>query len=524
MAVRKTIDETIEATRLACEADLATFITVVHPGRVLGAIHRELIRWITREDAMSHQMVLLPRDHQKSAIAAYYAAWCVVRNPAIRILYISSTAQLAIKQLKFIKDILTSKKFRLYWPDMVNVDEGRREKWSETEIAVDHPKRKQEYIREATVFTAGLTTNTVGLHCDLCVLDDVVVYDTAYTEDGRSRLETQYSLLASIEGTDAKELVVGTRYNAKDLYGTLLEKRVRQFNENGEVVSERDLYEVFERAVEDHGDGTGEFLWPRQQRPDGRWFGFNADILETKRTQYLDQSQFRAQYYNNPNYDEDSVIRTEYFQYYDRAFLSRQNGFWYIKGRRLNLFASVDFAFSLGKKSDYTAIVVVGVDADQNYYVLDIDRFKTNLHSEYFQRILNLYRKWEFRKLIAEVTAGQAVIVEDLKQNYIRVYGLALSVEDVRPTGKQGSKEERVRAILQPRYSNRQIWHYQGGLCQVLEEELVQAHPSHDDVKDALASAVIACRPPSRNSSFGKLNVETDRPRLQANARFGGFA
>jgi len=45
-------------------------------------------------------------------------------------------------------------------------------------------------------------------------------------------------------------------------------------------------------------------------------------------------------------------------------------------------------------------------------------------------------------------------------------------------------------AVLEPKYANHQIWHYMGGNCQALEEELVFANPAHDDIKDALASAV----------------------------------
>jgi hypothetical protein len=148
--------------RSECEADLAKFIQLVHPQRVLGAIHHKVIKWWNREDAKSHQLLLLPRDHQKSALLGYRCAHAITKNPAVRILYISSTSNLATKQLKFIKDILTSDIYRRYWPDMVNIDEAKREKWTETEISVDHPLRKQEAVRDPTIFTAGLTTNIAG--------------------------------------------------------------------------------------------------------------------------------------------------------------------------------------------------------------------------------------------------------------------------------------------------------------------------------------------------------------------------
>lgn len=509
--------------RKAAEADLEKFIRLVHPKRVLGAVHQELISWWNREDAKSHQLVLLPRDHQKSAMVAYRVAWEITRNPAVRILYISSTSNLAVKQLKFIKDILTSAQYRKYWPEMIHPDEIKREKWTETEISVDHPKRKEELIRDPTVFTAGLTTTITGMHCDIAVLDDVVVRENAYTEEGRDKVVEQYSLLSSIEGARGREWIVGTRYHPADLYSTLKGIKVEIFTEDGEYDEKEsyDLYEVFEKQVESVGDGTGEFIWPKQQRSDGTWFGFDQKELARKRAQYIDKTQFRAQYYNDPNDVTNSLIPRETFQYFEKSYLGRSDGKWSFKGRRINVFASVDFAFSLNSRSDYTAIVVVGVDQFNNYYVLDIDRFKTDKISEYFKHILQLHQKWDFRVLGAEVTVAQDIIVKDLKENYIRVHGLALSVKDFRPTRNEGTKVERMKAILQPRYENRQIWHYRGGNCQILEDELVLDHPPHDDVKDALAACISICTPPS--SQQGNRNQASEFA-LKLHPKFGGIS
>lgn len=490
-----------EETRLAAEANFEIFVRLVQPQNIIGSCHSELMAWMTREDKKHHQLVLMPRAHRKSYYAGLYAAWKITRNPAIKILYISSASNLATKQLKAIKDILTSDTYRYYWPEMVNEDEGRREKWTEKEISVDHPKRKEEGIRDPTVFTAGLTTSIVGLHCGLNIMDDVVTQQNAWTEEGREKVRQQYSLLAAIEDPDAEQLITGTRYHPNDLYGTLLDKKIQIYSEEGDLIEESDLYEVFLRQVETRGDGTGEYLWPRQQRSyDGQWFGFNQNILATKKSQFLDQVSFRAQYYNNPNDTENAPIQKDSFQYYDRSFLSSNNGVWYYKHNRLNVFASIDFAYSLSKKADYTSIVVVGVDGYSNYYVLDIDRFKTDLVSEYYRRILSLHQKWQFKQVKAEVSVAQKVIVTDLKQNYIRPNGIALSIKEFNPTRLQGTKEERINSILEPRYNNRQIWHYQGGHCQTLEEELVLNHPPHDDIKDALATCVDFCIAPSPSS------------------------
>ncbi len=426
----------------------------------------------------------------KSALVAYRVAWEVTKNPSIRVLYISSTANLATKQLKFIKDILTSDNYRLYWPEMVEKDEAKREKWTEREISVDHPQRKEDFIRDPTIFTAGLTSNIVGMHCDVAVLDDVVVHGNAYIEEMREKIKEQYGYLSSIESTNAREWVVGTRYHPKDLYSDLIAMQVEAYDERGKFKDGDDLFEIREWPVESTGDGTGEFLWPRQQYPDGKWFGFDQDQLAKKKAQYPNKIHFRAQYYNDPNDESSSPIQRSLFQYYDANYLKRRQGRWSFGEDALNVVASVDFAFSTGKKSDSTSIVVVGVDGKMNYYILEIDRFKTDKISEYFNRILKLYEKWGFRKIRAEVSVAQQVIVKDLKENYIKPYGLSLVVDEFRPSRWQGSKDERIFAVLEPKYANRQIWHYQGGNCQALEEELISANPPHDDIKDALSSAV----------------------------------
>jgi hypothetical protein len=497
---------------------LPTLINLVHPRRLLGGVHHELCEWQDRPDAKSHQLILLPRDHQKSAILAYRCFQAILRNPAVRILYLSSTANLATKQLKFIKDLLTDRVTRFYWPELVNEDEGKREKWTETEISVDHPLRKEWSVRDPTIFTGGLTTNITGLHSDIIAADDLVTDANAYTDEGRETVRRQYSYLASINTTGSKLWMTGTRYFPQDLYNDVLSARVQMYNDDGEMVTDDPLYEVFERQLEDRGDGTGQYIWPKSQGADGKWFGFDQSERAKKYAGYLDKAAFYAQYYNNPNMIESGGISREKFQYYDTSKLARREGQWFFNGRRLNVFAAVDFAYSLSKEADFTSIVVVGVDKDFNYYVLDIDRFKTKEPSEYFKHILLLHRKWDFRKLRAEVTAAQTVIVETLKQSYIKPHGLAISIDEYRPSRAQGTKEERIGGILQPRYDNQQIWHYQGGLTDILEQELVQLKPAHDDVKDALAACIDVAKAPSGV-------YEVKRPIMQlVHSRFGGIA
>ena len=65
------------------------------------------------------------------------------------------------------------------------------------------------------------------------------------------------------------------------------------------------------------------------------------------------------------------------------------------------------------------------------------------------------------------------------------------------------------------------MWHMEGGWTSVLEEELVLARPAHDDIKDALASAVSIATPPARSA---RSRIEDFLKPSTLNNRFGGYA
>ena len=505
----------IDQIREAAEADLLTFIKLVAPHLLLGAIHEELITWWSRTDRKDNQLVLLPRGHMKSKLAAYRTAWYITNHPETTVLYVSATADLAEKQLYAIKQIIDSPIYRRYWSNMIHPEEGKREKWAVAEIAVDHPQRKLEGIRDATCKAVGLTSNTTGFHADIVVLDDIVVPSNAYSEDGREKVTNAYSQLASIENPGAEEWVVGTRYHPKDIYDTMINMKETYYDNEEDEESEIEVYELFQRVVEIEG----EFLWAKRTRKDGKAFGFDAKELARIKAKYIDTTQFYSQYYNDPNTTENARINSDNFQYFDKAALNVKDGDWYIRDRKLNIFAAIDFAFSLRRQADYTALVVVGVDHQANYYVLDIDRFKTERIVDYYTRILHAWEKWGFRKIRAEITVAQQTIVKELKDSYLKPNGIPLSIDEFRPTRHLGDKAQRVGAILEPKYDNLQVWHYKGGNCQTLEEELVMVHPPHDDVKDALANAMAISLVPKLRMSQG-LGFNKALP---THSRFGGI-
>lgn len=500
--------------------DLFFFAKLVNPGYVYGEIHEKLFKWMQEytlfgqgEVSTSNKLMLLPRAHLKSHLVATWTAWIITRHPEITMLYVSATAELAETQLFAIQNILASTVYQRYFPEYINPQEGKREKWSQRKFSIDHVKRRKEGIRDATVSTAGLTTNTTGWHADIILADDLVVPENAYTEDGRDGVLKKSSQFTSIRNAGGFTMACGTRYHPSDVYATWKLQEYDVYNEQGDITNRESVWSIQEYAVE----VDGVFIWPKTMRTDGKFFGFDAQVLSRIRAEYSDRTQFYAQYYNNPNDPGSNRINRNKFQYYDKKFLKQEGGSWYFKRNKLNVYAAIDFAFSLSKKSDNTAIVVIGVDAEGFIYVLDIDVFKSDKISEYFTHLADLHSKWDFNKLRAEVTVAQSIIVRDLKDK-MREEGLRISIDEHRPTRNEGNKQERIASALEHRYENMSMWHYKGGYTDILEEELILARPPHDDVKDALASAVEIAVKPKRNR-----NTDSDeRHNIVYHPRFGG--
>ncbi len=141
-----------------------------------------------------------------------------------------------------------------------------------------------------------------------------------------------------------------------------------------------------------------------------------------------------------------------------------------------------------------------------------------NKISVMYDRVVNAYKKWKFRKLRAEVVQAQGMIVSQFK-DYMRTQNILFTIEEYHPP-RNMKKAERISAILEPRYSNKLVWHYKGGNCQILEEELLMSNPEHDDIKDALASVVEIAKPPMAANKTWRRNND----KVIYSSRFGGVA
>ena len=502
--------------RITALNNLEAFIRLVAPYQLIAHCHSIMCKW-AQDYQNENRLLLWPRDHGKSRYSAFYAAWEIVRDPATTIIYASATAEKAEEQLRFIKTILESKVVKRYFPGLIHPEEGRREAWNKTFIVVDHPHRKKEGVVDSTLMTCGLEKTITGKHCKQFLLDDIVVPENN-TETGRRDVNNWAAQAASIMSAESSMLVVGTRYHPLDAYQVMMDMNYDDptENEDGEIVVEEvKMFSVMQDDVEI----DGEFLWPRQQRKDGKYFGFNPKILARKKAVYEANNQitqFYAQYYNDPNDKSTAPISRDLFRYYKREELENIAGSWHITGKPCWLYAAVDMAASTKDRADYTVVIVGAIDDEANRYVVDIQRFKTQKSSPIFDAIKEAFIKYRFKKLRVEAVSGFRLVAQDLADR-LAAEGVRIPIDLYIPPNTDG-KFARVNGILEPLYQSGAIYHYKGGNCQVLEDELVSVNPLHDDTKDSWAMACDVMVKPIPRRQQGSSNV------LAFHNRFGGVA
>lgn len=511
-----------DAAREVLEQDLWEFAKYINPHYCYGDIHEEVFRWLQDSGPHNHQLLLMPRGHLKSHCIAVWCVWWITKDPCTSIIYLSAGEDLATVQIYAIKNMITSDRYRRLWPDMIQKEDAKRDKWTAWGFNVDHPKRKEMGIRDMTLLIKTVKSNFVGLHCDVTIFDDVVVPNNAYTETGRKEVRGAISQCTSIQNPGGFTKAVGTRYHPADTYSDFKEAVIKIWDpDQQEFIREDNLWDIVEYQVESFGDMTGEFLWPRTVNPtDGKPYGFDTPSLAAIQARYFSQgenAQFYAQYYNDPNDPDSEKVSRDCFQFYDPKFVTFTDGFFYFNKKRLILSAAMDVAWTTNKGSDYTAIAVVGVDSEWNIYVLALDRFKTQDYDTYYEHVNALYSQWGFKKLHVETNAGGTLVASEIKKR-LKQNGHTLMVVGKASTANEGKKEERHNAILVPRVKNGQVYFAKGGLTQVAIEEIVLERPPHDDLKDVLTAAisnlVVA---PSRTE-----NTNNNIVPFRYHTRFGG--
>lgn len=359
------------------------------------------------------------------------------------------TAKKFLRQIK--QELERNKRLQELFPDVLYADPGRESpKWSEDEGLV---VRRDSNPKEATVEAWGLVdSQPTGGHFTVRVYDDVVEQKAVQTVDAMRRTTDAWALSLNLGARGGVARYPGTRYHYNDTYGEMIRRgavKVRKYP-----------------ATE---DGTVE----------GNPVLLTRDELDRKRRD-MGSFVFACQMMQDPKADEVNGFNQEDMRFYEE-----------IDRSKLNVYMMVDPANEKKKSSDYTALVVVGLGADENFYVLDIVRDRLNL-KERGRLVLEKHRQWKPIRTGYEKYGMQADIdyIEELQERETYRF-------EITPLAGALGNLDRVRRLVPTHEEHR--WYYPKAITYVgqdrraqnmvnvlIEEELVPFPVGmHADIMDA---------------------------------------
>lgn len=444
-------------------------------------LHKRVCDFIQDNIKKKKILLLLPRGTFKSSIVTVgYPLWRIAKNPNDRGLISNATYNLAcdfVGQVK--KNLQFNENYRQLYGDFSTEAPIWRENAFQVNIGKDHPEYNDESFRSkaATLTALGAESGHTGTHFNYAILDDLVARENISTMDRIQKIIDFYKDVLDLVDVDESGhkqiIIIGTTWHQADLYSWIQDDETGISDEF--AILKLPAYGNFDDKGEFHGEwGKGPLLFP----PRLDW-----KIMEQlKNNQEL--SHFSAQYLLNPVPPDNATFSN--FKYYDLTE---------IKGLRLNKFIAIDPAIAEKKESDYSAMVCVGVDHQNNWYLLDIWRGKVNPMG-LIKQIMLWDSKWKPITTAIESTAFQRTIRFFLYEE-MKKLNHTFPVKELKHTDR--TKEQRIES-LEPRYRTGSVLHDKGHPLEKYLRDELRRFPKgkNDDLIDALASINEIAFPPKR--------------------------
>lgn len=406
---------------------------------------------------------LAARYHCKSLVVTYaHTVQELLRNPEWTQCIFSFKGNLAKAFLMQVKtELEVNDELKTYFDDVLYWNPERESpKWSENEgLCVKRKGNPREMSLEAVGLIDGQAT---GKHFNALRFDDAIEKTCGGSQHYMEKAEEAMRLAIGGLGTHDKVYgAVGTRWKLFDAY---------------ENLSKGGLFKI--RRTEATSDNT------RSGEPkyltDEEWKQSQLEF-----TSY----QFSCQMLNDPQADSAKNFQMDWLQFY------KELGNW----RTMNRYILVDPATSKKKDSDFTAMIVMGLARDGNYYVLDVVHDRLSLY-ERVDKLFKLVSKWEIKGKgkVGYERYGMMADIEAIKARQ----AIDMDYWEVVELGGKTAKEDRIEKLM-PIFQKQKLYLPQKFIYTNWEKENVDIvryfidweylpfpNGAHDDLLDAMARIV----------------------------------
>jgi hypothetical protein len=425
--------------------------------------------------------VILPRGHGKTVLTKCSIMHdFVFANEPLFYGWVAASSKISIPNLDYVKYHLEyNDKVRYYFGDL----KGR--KWTEDDIEL---KNGCKLISKSNL--SGIRGGA-KLHkrYDLIILDDFEDENNTVTPESRSKISNLVTAVVfpALEPGTGRLRINGTPVHF-DAFITNILNGYEKAKTKGEDFS---WNVITYKAIQE--DGTP--LWPS-------WFGHEE--MERKKKFYSDSGQpqkFYQEYMMEVQNEEDAIFTRNHLRYWDGHFYKDEDtGIGYVKTQEgdhkpVNVFVGVDPATdSTRRDSDFSVLLAVGVDADNNCYVLDYLRKRSlpvlgipgDAKKGIVDYIFQYNKTYDPSLFCIEDTTMSKPVFQSINAEMRRRNNFTVKYCAEKP-GTRMSKRDRIQEILAQRFAVGGIYikkdHYD------LQREILTFGPrmGHDDAIDALA-------------------------------------
>ena len=444
------------------------FVTAIWSEFISGEQHAKMAKAFDdiASGKLKRLIINMPPRHTKSEFASHlFPAYLLGKNPKLKIIEATHTADLAINFGRKVRDLIDSEEYNQLFPETeLKADSRSAGKWL--------TNKGGEY------YAAGTGGALAGRGADLFIIDDPHSEQDAMSDKA---LDEAYEWFMTGPRQRLQPggaiVIVMTRWSKKDLTGRLIKKMTQ---EKG-----ADQWEVIEfPAILPSGNPLWANFWSK-------------DELESIKAS-VSPSKWAAQYMQRPTGEGISIIPKDWFMVWDQEKPPKCD----------YLIQSYDTAFLKSERADFTAITTWGVfypegkigdelyDGDEAHLIL-IDCVKERFDfPELKQEAMRLYEYWAPDNVIIEAKGSGLPLIQELRR-------IGIPVNTFSP-GKGQDKIARLNSVS-PIFQDGRVWVPDNRFGEELMEE-VSDFPGgeNDDLVDATTLAL------ARFRAGGFLQLSTD--------------
>ena len=486
--------------------DLITFGKLFSPQDYLASesptFHHEVGKLLLDKEIQKLALVL-PRDHAKSTLAStavlHRFLFATKEEPEF-ICWIGEAQDQAIDNLQWVqRHIYENPAIHYYFGDLIG------DTWTKTNFTLRNgcrmlAKGTSQRLRGKKEFS----TRYTGI-----ILDDFESELNTKTAEGREAIKNWVTaaVYPAIDFDKRGFLWCnGTIVHWASLLNELVEG-----NREAQRVGEQFSWKVYEKKATEDGqlEDNSTPIWP------SRW---PIKKLQDRRQFFIDSgtpAKFYQEYMNQARSPEDQIFSEEDIKkgfYEGVCKFDSDSEEWYIEfadnsKSYVNLYVGVDPASTLGVKSDFSVIMVVGVTNDNDYYVIDFWRAKV-LPMDCAEEIFTTYTtyKGKIKRFNIETIAYQEMLRDyvkrEMKKRGIFIPGIEQGIKNY---GNQ-KKKDRLFEGLQPMFKSGVV-HLKRSHGDFVNELLDFPKGGHDDLIDGFWLAMQY----SRGSALKKAKEKTQK-------------